>query len=60
MLERLKEKIAALVANVVIIAGVFGVVVPEAAILDVTNATAILIAAVAAEVVTWQAAVWKG
>jgi uncharacterized membrane protein YraQ (UPF0718 family) len=60
MLERLKEKIAALVANAVIIGGVFGVVVPEAVILDAVNATAIAVAAILATVAGWQAAVWKG
>jgi uncharacterized membrane protein YraQ (UPF0718 family) len=59
MLDKLKEKITALVANAVIIGGVVGIVVPEAQILDITNATTVAVAAIAATVVGWQAAVFK-
>ena len=59
MLEKIKEKIAGLVANAVIIGGVFGIVVPEAVILDATNATIIAITAIVTTVVGWQAAVFK-
>lgn len=58
MFDKIKEKIVGLVANAVIIGGVFGVVVPDVQILNAVDVTSIAVAAVLSTIAGWQAAVW--
>lgn len=57
MFDKIKEKVGAVVANAVIIGAVFGIVVPEADILNVVDASIVAVTAVMSTVVGWQAKV---